>query len=262
MDTGSLNDEVRKLWDEKAAFWDENMGDGNLFQNTLIGPSTERLLEVEAGQRILEIACGNGVMSRRIAALGANVVATDFSEEFLEKARARNTKNIEYRLADATEESELLALGEAGSFDSAVCNMALMDMTEIEPLMRSLPKLLVPDGRFVFSVPHPCFNSNATAMLAEMEDDEGDLSTEYSVKISGYLAVPPGKGAGMPGEPNPHYYFHRPMSELLGACFSVGFVMDGIEEPSLGDENRDGGSPSWRNLTDIPPIFVARMRNI
>jgi SAM-dependent methyltransferase len=257
--TRSLNEETRRLWDAKASFWDENMGDGNRFQNTLIAPATERLLDARPAERILEVACGNGVMSRRLAALGANVVATDFSGKFLERAKARGTENIEYRLGDATNEAELLALGE-GNFDAAVCNMALMDMVEIEALMRALTKLLAPDGRFVFCVPHPCFNSNATTMLAEVEDDGGELSTKYSVKLSGYLDIPPGKGAGMPGEPNPHYYFHRPLHELLGACFSAGFVMDGVEEPTLGEESRDDGEPSWRNLPDIPPVIVARMR--
>ncbi|MBA2693725.1 MAG: methyltransferase domain-containing protein [Rubrobacter sp.] len=257
--TRSLNEDTRELWDAKASFWDENMGDGNLFQNTLIAPATERLLGVEPGKRVLEIACGNGVMSRRLAALGTNVVATDFSEAFLERAKARGTENIEYRLVDATSEAELLALGE-GRFDAAVCNMALMNMADIEPLLRSLARLLAPNGRFVFSVQHPCFNSNAMTMLAEMEDEEGELSTNYSVKLSGYLDVTPGKGAGMPGEPNPHYYFHRPLHELFGACFDAGFVMDAVEEPSLGDEPEDGGALSWRNLTGIPPVLVARMR--
>lgn len=258
MNTGTPNEEPRRLWNAKAAFWDEKMGDGNLFQRELVGPATERLLCVEPGERVLEVGCGNGVMSRRLAALGASVLATDFSEKLLERARARGTENVEYRLVDATNEPELLALGERG-FDAAVCNMALMDMPEVEPLFRALSKLLSEGGRFVFSVQHPCFNSNAVAMLAEVEDRDGELSTAYSVKLSGYLDLPPGKGAGMPGEPNPHYYFHRPLHELLGACFSAGFVMDGVEEPALA-AGPGGDAPSWRNLAGIPPVFVARMR--
>ena len=42
---------------------------------------------------------------------------------------------------DATDAAQLLALG-AGRFDAAVCNMALMDMTTIDPLLRALPRLL------------------------------------------------------------------------------------------------------------------------
>src|SRR5688572_23715740 len=83
--------EVRDIWDAKAAFWDERMGDGNQFQLELICPAVERLLAVRAGERILDAGCGNGVFSRRLAALGARVVAVDYSAQFLELARARSS---------------------------------------------------------------------------------------------------------------------------------------------------------------------------
>src|SRR5260370_33389077 len=142
----TLNREVRDIWDSKAAFWDAQMGEGNLFQRVLIGPASERLLRVRPGHTILDVACGNGVFSRRLAILGARVVATDFSARFLERARARTTEQverIEYRLVDATDEQQLLALGEA-QFDAAVCNMALMDMVTIKPLLAALPRLRKP----------------------------------------------------------------------------------------------------------------------
>lgn len=56
---------VRHAWDAKAAFRDERMGDGNAFQLELIAPAVERLLDVRPGERILDVACGNGVSSRR-----------------------------------------------------------------------------------------------------------------------------------------------------------------------------------------------------
>src|SRR5579859_5686634 len=95
-----MNAEVQAIWERKAAFWDERMADGNQFQRILVGPSSERLLQMRPGQQILEIACGNGVFSRRLAALAAQVVATDFSRTFLQRAQARTTTHadrIEYR---------------------------------------------------------------------------------------------------------------------------------------------------------------------
>ena len=258
----ALTRETQQIWDEKAAYWDERMGEGNAFHRALVGPAVESLLAPQAGELILDIACGNGQFSRRLAALGASVVATDFSPIFLERARARSAvvaPKIDYRLVDATDEAALLALG-TGRFDAAVCNMALMDMTTIEPLLRALRALLKPGGRFVFAVPHPCFNSNATTLALEEEDRAGELRETRSVRIAAYLDIPPGKGAGMPGEPQPHYYFHRPLHELLGACFAVGFALDGLLEPAFGPDAADIRPLSWANFTQIPPALAARLR--
>jgi len=73
----------------------------------------ERLLRLEPGHRVLEIACGNGEFSRRMSELGGVVVATDLSEGMLERVRSHGG-DVEYRSADATHEEELLALGEPG----------------------------------------------------------------------------------------------------------------------------------------------------
>ena len=254
--------ETRDIWNAKAAFWDARMGDGNAFQRRLVGPAVERLLALQPGEPVLDVACGNGVFARRLADLGAAVVAVDFSECFLGLARARSAERddrIDYRLVDATDEAALLALGE-GCFAAVVCLMALMDMPAIDPLLRAARRLLAPGGRFVFAVPHPAFNSNATRLGIEEEDRAGDLVETRSVRLSGYLTVPAGKGAGMPGEPAPHWYFHRPLHVLLGACFAAGFVLDGLEEPSFGPEDAAASLLSWENFPDIPPVLVARLR--
>ncbi len=263
-DLPALVAETRAIWDGKAEFWDARMGEGNAFQRLLIGPAAERLLAIRPGETVLDVACGNGVFARRLAHLGANVVATDFSARFLELARARSAETeqgdrIDYRLVDATDEEQLLALGE-GRFDATVCNMALMDMPTIDPLLRALTRLLTPTGRFVFAVQHPAFNSNGVALGAEVAPRDGQLVETRSVKVVEYLRLAPGKGPGMPGEPAPHWYFHRPLTVLFGACFAAGFVLDGLEEPSFGPEEARDRPLSWLSFSDIPPVLVARVR--
>lgn len=51
--------------------------DGNRFYREIIRPKTEELLSVAEGHTILDIGCGNGMFSRRLADLGARVVAVD-----------------------------------------------------------------------------------------------------------------------------------------------------------------------------------------
>lgn len=263
-DAAALNRDAQAIWDANATFWDDAYGEGNQFQRVLLGPALERLLALQPEERVLEVACGNGTFARRMAALGATVVATDFSEVFLEHARSRTTgtehaDRIEYRLLDATQEQQLLALGERG-FDAAVCNMGLMDMSAIDPLMRSVARLLKPGGRFVFSVSHPCFHNTATTLVAEQSEPNGVLTQTYAVKVAGYLHLTPAKGIGIIGQPEAHYYFDRPLNVLFGAGFRAGLMLDGFEEPAFDGAEPAANAFSWANLTEIPPALVARFR--
>ena len=110
----TLNQEVRDIWNQNVTFWDSQIGEGNQFQLTLTGPASERLLNLQEGEQVLEVACGNGVFTRRMAQLGAHVVASDFSERLVELAKGRSSDyadRIEYHVIDATSEEQLLALG-------------------------------------------------------------------------------------------------------------------------------------------------------
>ena len=153
-----------------------------------------------------------------------------------------------------------MTLGER-RFDAALCAMALFDMSTIDPLITTLAKLLKQDGRFVFSVIHPCFESPKVAKVAESkESSAGDIVTTYSVKVSDYMTPFSAKGTGVLGEPAAHWMFHRPLSALLGTCFEAGFVLDELEEPVFGIPEEGKSLYSWQNHPDIPPVLVARMR--
>ncbi len=260
-DFPELTPETRSIWERNARWWDTHMGEGNQWHLSLIAPACERLLRIEPGERVVELACGNGQFARRLGDLGAHVEACDFSSAFLDCARRRSieyTDRISYLQIDLTDEEQLTALGVA-QFDAAVCNMALMDISCIKPLLGAVHRALKPSGRFVFSVPHPCFNTNGTTLLAERDDYDGGKPLSFSVRIRQYRSLIPQRAMGIAGQPQPHYYFHRSLSLLLSACFAAGFVLDGLEEPAF-----DGGGEDfkirWQSCTEIPPILAARLR--
>jgi len=240
------------------------MGEGNDWVEVLTWPACERLLDLRAGERVLDVACGNGLTSRRMAALGAQVLAFDFSAKMIAHARARTQEHvhqIEYLVLDATDAAALRSLGER-AFDAALCHMALFDMAEIRPLVEALARLLKPCARFVFSVLHPCFNNSRTSQVAEMQDNAGQVVTTYAVKVCAYMTPTIAHGAAILGQPRPQLYFHRPLQVLLGACFEVGFVLDGLEERAFPPNHPGGRQPlSWGgHFSEIPPALVARVR--
>ena len=254
-------DENRRIWDANARWWDDRIGDGNDFQTVLIEPATERLLDIVAGDTILDAACGAGRFARRMAELGARVVAFDYSAEFVERARERTSSDaaIEYHVVDAANAEGLLSLG-SNRFNKAVCTMAIMDMPEIGPLFAGLGRLLTPGGAFVFSVTHPCFHSAAIQRFAEIHEEQAGRHVIHSgVKVSSYLSPFARKTEGIVGQPELQWFFHRPISTLFRFGFEAGFLVDGIEEPRFPEETPKAGV-RWHDMPDIPPVMVVRMR--
>ncbi len=260
-DFPDLTDAVRAIWDANADFWHRRMGVGNDFHRLLIAPAQERLLAVQPGETVLDVACGNGQFARQLARDGARVVAVDVAPRMIEHARAATDAAfpIDYHVLDAGDAAAMLTLGER-RFDAAVCTMALMDMATIDPLLAALSRVLRPRGRFVFSVLHPCFNNGRVSLVAEeAADQSGQLVTRYAVRVADYIRPRATKGVAMKGQPAAQYYFDRPISVLFSACFRAGFALDGLEEPTFPRSAHDG-RPNWSNISEIPPALVARMR--
>ena len=64
--------ENRRIWDANARWWDDRIGDGNEFQTLLIEPATDRLLDVQVGDTILDAACGAGRLARHMREIRRN----------------------------------------------------------------------------------------------------------------------------------------------------------------------------------------------
>lgn len=72
----STSDKGLFAWEANAEYWDTYMGDeSNFFHCDIVRPHTEELLAIQADDFVLDIACGNGNFSSRMAKQGAQVVA-------------------------------------------------------------------------------------------------------------------------------------------------------------------------------------------
>jgi SAM-dependent methyltransferase len=140
-------------YDEIADLYDTVVGD------ELGDPAASALLDLLPdlrGLRVLDLACGQGRLSRALARRGAVVVGLDISTALLEKARSLERAEplgISYVEADATS-SDALA-GE--TFDDIVCHFGLSDIDDLDAGTANISRLLRPGGSFVFSILHPCF---------------------------------------------------------------------------------------------------------
>lgn len=105
-----------------------------------LGMPVVEMLAPQPGERILDLGCGEGTLTERLAALGSVVVGVDASEDFIASAKARG---LDARVADGH------ALPFSAEFDAVFSNAALHWMTDPDAVIAGVARALKPGGRFV-----------------------------------------------------------------------------------------------------------------
>jgi SAM-dependent methyltransferase len=99
-------------------------------------------VNVTPGGRVLDVACGTGVLTKALAEAGAHVIGIDASEGYLEGARRRRSHpNISYEHGDMRH-----TRFDDGVFDAAVSTLALDVLPEIEQAVAEMKRVTRPGG--------------------------------------------------------------------------------------------------------------------
>ena len=104
------------------------------------GAPVVELLDPQPGERILDLGCGDGVLTEKIARLGATVVAVDAAPDMVAAAKARG---LDARVVPGQ------SLAFEGEFDAVFSNAALHWMRPQEAVLDGVRRALKPGGRFV-----------------------------------------------------------------------------------------------------------------
>lgn len=239
-----------KTYDDIAQWYDTWVGTHSMREDPFF-PAVEALMGEVAGQRICDLACGQGRVARHLADLGAHVVGIDLSAQLLAIARRHEEsapRGIEYVHADARSlDAEALGL-----FDGVVCFLALMDIPDLAPTLHSVARILQPGGWFVFAILHPCFH---TSQSGEMETPEGAVRTIRRYFVEGYW-----RSDTRPGPPGKVGAYHRTLSTYVNALTDAGLQLVRLGEPCGASNVAD--SPSLSGMTrpvwgEVPAILVA-----
>jgi ubiquinone/menaquinone biosynthesis C-methylase UbiE len=231
-------------YDAIAEWYDSLVRGGGLIE--MILPNVYALIGDARGQHICDLACGQGVVARELSRQGANVVGVDISRKLLQIAQRyeENESPIAYVQGDA----QVLACKNA-AFDGVVCNMALMDISDLSAVFSTVARILKPDGWFVFSITHPCLET-IKGDSRWMSDEAGSRSvTSYFVEGRWRSSNPD----GVRGKVSVH---HRTLSTYVNTLGQVGLTLERLVEPQAVGELAERIPMSQ----DIPISMIVRCR--
>jgi 2-polyprenyl-3-methyl-5-hydroxy-6-metoxy-1,4-benzoquinol methylase len=99
---------------------------------------------------VLDVGCGNGIISRGVGSAGFNVLGIDVSEKAIEKARALNTfPNVKFEVISA---EQLVSDGKR--YQAVICSEVLEHLNHPEKLLETLHQSLTDDGILIVTVPN------------------------------------------------------------------------------------------------------------
>lgn len=212
-------------WSDIAGWYDELVSGGSGPHETAVDCLLGLLPPLE-GAVVLDVACGQGLATRAVAAAGAaGVVGTDASEAMASFARRHGAppgSDVSYVVDDA---QQLRAFA-PGSFDGVTCQLGLMDIGDLDATLAAIGRVLRAGGWFVFVIGHPCF----LAPDARPSDGPGGRA---AVSVTGYFDERFWRSSN-PGGVRRAGNHHRTLATYLNALASHGFTLEQVDEPRAG----------------------------
>lgn len=126
----------------KQAIWDAELYEARHAFVWQLGEGVIKLLDPKPAERILDLGCGTGQLTRKIADSGAEAVGLDVSPEMIGQAR-QNFPELRFILEDA------VAMPFESEFDAVFSNAALHWMLDFSGVAKAVSRALKKGGRFV-----------------------------------------------------------------------------------------------------------------
>jgi ubiquinone/menaquinone biosynthesis C-methylase UbiE len=211
-------------WSAVSKWYDDHLEkEVGTYQRELILPNMLRLLAIEKGDRVLDLACGQGFFSRAFAVAGALVTGVDASQKLIAIAKERPVEGAKFYAAPA----HALDFIADGKQDAIAIILAIQNIANPHEVLKECARVLAQGGRLLIVLTHPAFRVPKGSSWGFDEETR----TQYR-RVDEYLSEKKVKIQMHPGE-DPESYtisFHRPLQLYVKLLSRAGFAITRLEE--------------------------------
>ena len=247
-------------WGSVAEWYDSHLAN-DTYHEKVIMPRLFRMMGDIKNKNILDLACGQGHLSRVLTKGGARVAGTDISAELISFAEMKNQEekvNVKYFVAP----SDKLHAIPATSQDDIICVLAIQNIEKVSETLKECSRVLRKNGRLFIVMNHPSFRIPHGTSWGYDES----TSVQYR-RVDQYLGEAKIKIDMNPSKKTGKKYtisFHRPLqyySKMLG---KNDFAITRIEEWESHKKSEKGPRQKAEDTArkEIPLFLALEARKI
>lgn len=241
-------------WNKVAPWYNKIVGsDGHYYHEHVVIPGVLRLLNLKSEDTLIDLACGQGVLARKIPHVH-KYLGLDLAKELIKEAKERNReKNHEFLVCDL---SKILKEREE-KFDKATIILALQNIEQAENVIKNAANYLKKGGQLLIVLNHPCFRIPRQSGWSI--DEKSKQQQRFINRYLSPLKIPIDMNPGQKQEEakNMTWSFHHSLQDYSQMLYQAGFIIEKIEEWS-SDKESVGKAAKMENRarTEIP-LFMA-----
>lgn len=234
-------------WQNSAKWYQENVGEeGHYYHRHVILP--ELLKKIPKDARLLDLACGQGVLGRQIPST-VTYQGLDIAPDLIKYAKNqdKNPKH-QYLVQDATKPFNLKK-----KFSHAAIILAIQNIDPLEPLLENVKDHLEPGGELLIVMNHPCFRipRQSSWEIDQAKKIQFRRLDRYLTPLTIPIKTHPGKTDSVET-----LSFHRPLSAYTKALTQASFAVTEIDEWISNKESTGPKAKMENRAREEFPLFL------
>ncbi|PFL17643.1 hypothetical protein COJ07_21475 [Bacillus cereus] len=215
------NDKIAQEWDEISPLrYEQLTSNRDLSYNYILKPFILEKVKYLDNTKIIEIGCGTGNLASELINYGSFLLGIDLSRESIKIAQETNKDSSKMIFQQINIEEYASSTPE--EFSLAISNMVLMDVQNLNSVVDSIYKILKPNGKFIFTIIHPCFWAQY-----KQYNNEHWFKYEEEFNIIGNFTITL--------DPDNRFktsHTHRPLEQYINTLIQNSFILEEIKELS------------------------------